>query len=113
MIIASERVARNVGTLGVVEQCIGVRLVFWQVVHPDGYHAYRSRHEFGGTASFRAVSLHVVHLAMASVIGPFTQPILGNPQVDVTDTDLLETELRAPPDNMILESGQVAVIQGR
>ena len=57
--------------------------------------------------------VHVVHLAVETLLKPCLQPGLGLFQIDSTDADLLETEFAGPAPHVIDECVDLFFIKCR
>ena len=82
-------------------------LIRGHVVHAHGYHAQCSRNEFGWTAAFAAVLAHVIHIAVKITSEPLAETQLRRGQVDIADTQLLESQLFAPANDVGFQHRQV------
>ena len=60
-------------------------LLTGHVVHSRRYNTQRARNQFFRMAPFRAMPVHVVHIAVPAVVEPRLQVFLGFVEVDVAD----------------------------
>ena len=79
-----------------IEQRLRARGVVVQVIHAHGDDPQRAGDEQLGTAALHTVARHVLHLAMKTLVEPGGEPRFGGAQIDVADTELLETEFAGP-----------------
>ena len=96
VIVASQRVAGDIGFGRVVEQLCGRRLLLRQVIHAYGNDADGARDQFRGSAPLQAMLVHIVHFAVELPGQPLGQALLGLLQIDIADACLLKTKLFSP-----------------
>ncbi len=95
VVVASQRIARDVGPLRLLE-CLLQRHAGWQVVEPQRDHPQRARQQFGRATAAAAVLGHVGHVAMIAALQPVEQVLFIFRQFDAGDADGLKTEFNAP-----------------
>ncbi len=96
VIVAAERVARDVRALGVAQDLVSVARLRRQVVHARRDDAQGSGDQLLRPRASAAMPLHVVHCSMAALFEPAHQALLVRRDLDTGDADLLEAELAAP-----------------
>ena len=92
VIVAAQRVARDVGPFAVVQRGPGLVRVA-AVVQPHRNHPQRARHQVGGAAALVAVIGHPAHRAVQPLCQPVAQVGFVRAQFDVGDAAALEAEL--------------------
>ncbi len=96
MIITPQRVAGDIGSVGIGQHRMRVGRRRRKIVQPRADDADRSGHQFGRPAALGAVRRHIIHLAMKAPIQPFLQARFGRTQVAVGNAHRGKAEL-APP----------------
>lgn len=96
VVVATERVAGNVGALRVVEQRNGILGTGGEVIHAYRYDANGAGDEFIRAASFCAVPFHIVHAAVEATGQPFCKTAFCFREVDACDAKRLEAEILGP-----------------
>jgi hypothetical protein len=91
VIVATERVARDVAGSAVREHGLRRPGVRRPVVHAQRQHAQRSGLQLGRTTAQGAVTLHVVHFAVMTEIQPAQQARLVLGELDAGDAHVVET----------------------
>lgn len=97
VVVASERIARDVGAFAVAEHAQGAGGARRPVIHARGDDARRARDELVGPRPLAAVAVHVSHLAVAVELEPAIEPRFVLAKVDAGDSDAVEAEARAEP----------------
>ena len=96
VIVAAERVAGHVRTLGIAEHFVRIACLRWQVVHARCDDSQRSRDQLLRPGAAAAVPLHVVHGAVPALLQPAHQSFFVRGDVDARYAHLLKAELAAP-----------------
>ena len=109
VIVAAERVARNVGTGLVIQQSFRCTLWLGQVVHTDGNYPNGPRDERIRPTPFSPVAVHVVHRAVEVGGQPGVQASLGFVKIDIAYAELLESEFRGPVGDLRLEPRHIGI----
>src|SRR5688572_13702472 len=107
VVVAAQRVARDVRPFAVGERAPRVRVVAGAVVHARGDHPQRAGDEFVGARALVTVPRHVVHRPVLALREPVAQVRLVVAEFDAGDADLLEAEFAAPLLDAFGEGGQV------
>ncbi len=95
VIVAAERVARDVAAPWVREHAARLARALRPVVHARRDHAHGAVDELGGAGALAAVPAHVFHGAVAPCGEPFVEPALVGGEVDAADADFREAERAA------------------
>ncbi len=95
VIVAAQRVAGNVAEAGVREHALGARRRR-PVIHPRCDYPHGARHDLVGPRAARAVTRHVMHLAVPVRRQPVEQASFVFRQPHARNADLLEAEFAAP-----------------
>src|SRR5690606_32562344 len=88
----AERVPRDIRAGRILERLFRVGRVLRPVIEARGDDPDRARHELRGTRAFRAVTCHVVELAVPAEREPALEPGLVFAKIDAADADLAEAE---------------------
>ena len=78
-----------------------VECLIGPVIHARGDHAYSAGVQLGRSAPYRAVALHVVHVAVKTLIEPLQQPRFSRFHQCVGNAKLLKSQLFRPCSNAI------------
>ena len=107
VIVAAERVARNVRATAVRQDVPTVGDLRGKIIHPDADDAHGARHEFRRPCAPCAVRRQVIHVALPSARQPFLQARLRLAKVAIGNANLLKTQFRSPLANSPNEPGRI------
>ena len=93
VVVAAQRVARDVGTLGVVQGGPRLGIFLGAVVQPDRNHPHRAGQQFLRPRAHCTVPRHPLHRSVQALAQPIGQVCLVLAQLDAADAAALETGL--------------------
>jgi hypothetical protein len=96
VIVAAQRVARDIGRCGVLQLRNAVGHWLRQVIAADRNNRERARHQSRRPTPFAVVGGQPRHLAVVVAGEPILQTGLVGAQIDAGDADLLKAEFGAP-----------------
>ena len=99
VVVAAQRVARDIGPIGIIKAGLHLRGGFAHVVHADGNRAQRTGLQGSGVGTQPGVACHVRHGAMAAIGQPLLQMLNIGVQIEAGDADRLETQFAGPLPN--------------
>ncbi len=105
VIVAPQRIARDVAELRVGQHVVGRCGLRRQVIHSCRDHADGAGHEFLRSRAFATVPGHVFHLAVPAQFEPAHQIRFVGFDADGGNADLLEAEFVAPAPDVVGEVG--------
>jgi len=107
VIVATQRVAGDVGTFAVGDGVPGVGIVAGGVIHAQRDHPQRAGHQFIGPRALAAVAGHVVHFAVLALGQPVVQVALIVLQRHPGDADVAKAQLGRPVADIASELDRV------
>ena len=107
VVVAPERVARNVRTRGIVHDVLGRSTRRRQIVHPRGNDAHGALDELGGAGALRPMGCHIIHVPVPAASEPGAQTLFSRSQVAVGNPDLLKSQLLAPAPDIAGEHDEI------
>jgi hypothetical protein len=90
VIVAAQRVARDVRGFRVRERVASRPGIRWPIVHARGQDPHGARHQLFGARALRAVFVHVVHLAVAAGVDPAIEIARVDVKRHIGDAESLE-----------------------
>ena len=109
VVIAAERVARDVRAMRIVEDRVRGLRARGPVIEPRGNDANGARDEFRRSCAGHAVASHIIHFAVASGVEPVHELQLFGGKVGVGHADRLEAKFMSPRPDLRSQRSPIAI----